>query len=329
MFWIRNWITCISTGLALAIAMHNGAAQCQSPVPVTQTQPAAPANAVGNGTLALPVIDEAQRIRPGDARMLSANLFAQDRDSFDQVNEAQQSAQPIVPPVPGTPQPVVPAVPPLSAADADLLRQAGIVLGTPITRRLIVERVMPSSAALVAGVRPGDVITRIDRTPLAISNPLRPAVVNGGATIGLDIERRGQIGRLVLNMTAPVVMRAAEAPLVRTAAVPVPISIPPVTTASPVAPITTPSGRVVESIPAAPAAPAPLDHATTARTRVLAPGSGSTTGPGVGGSGDAPQGPGTPGFGSAPSEGGGSAAMRTGRNAPVKPGQVYGTGRLY
>jgi membrane-associated protease RseP (regulator of RpoE activity) len=318
MFWNRNWIRCISTGLALAIAMHNRAAQCQSPVPGTQTQPEAPASAANNGTLALPVIDEAQRVRPGDARLLSANLFAQDRDSFDQVNEAQQAIQPIVPPVPGTPQPVAPPVPALSAADANLLRQAGIVLGTPITGRLIVERVMPNSAAFVAGVRPGDVITRIDRTPVAVSNPLRPAVVSGGATIGLDVERRGHVGRMVLNMTAPVVMRPAEAPPVRTAAAPV---VP-----SAIAPVTTPSGRVVESIPAA---PAPFDHATTARTRVLAPGSGSTTGSGVGGTGDAPQGPGTPGLGSAPSEGGGSAAMRTGRNAPVKPGQAYGTGRLY
>lgn len=329
MFWNRNWITCISTGLALAIAMHNGAAQGQSPLAATQTQPTTSANVVGNGTLALPVIDEAQRIRPGDTRLLSANLFAQDRDSFDQVNEAQQSAQPIVPPAPGTPRPVVPAVPALSAADADLLRQAGIVLGTPITSRLIVERVIPNSGAFVAGIRPGDVITRIDRTPVAVSSPLRPAVVSGGATIGLDVERRGQVGHVALNMTAPVVMRPAEVPHVRTAAVPVPSPIPPVTTVSPIAPVTTPSGRVIESIPVAPAAPAPLDHATTARTRVLAPGSGSTTGSGVGGTGDAPRGPGTPGLGSAPSEGGGSAALRTGRNAPVKPGKAYGTGRLY
>jgi hypothetical protein len=139
---------------------------------------------------------------------------------------------------------------------------------------------------------------------------------------------------VVLNMTEPVILRTAAAPVVQTAVVPrVPVPVlrpvPPITIPSPVAPVTSPSGRIIENIPVAPAAPAPLDHLTTARSKVLAPGSGSTTGAGVSGSGDAPQGRGTPGMGSAPSEGGGSAAMRTGRNAPVIPGQTYGTGRLY
>jgi hypothetical protein len=282
---------------------------------------------------------------------MTVNLFGQERDTFDQVREAQQAAASTVPATPGTPRPEVAVAPAPGVADINLLRQTGIVLANPITGRLIVERVLPNSAAFAAGVRPADIISRIDRTPLAVSNPLRPAVVSAGGTIGLDIERHGQTGRLVLNMTEPVVtgpvatvaqrtaapiIQATPAPIVPTAPAPVIRSVPPAAPAvvapvlrSAVAPITTPSGRVIESIPVPANAPAPLDHATTAGTKVLAPGSGSTTGPGVSGIGDKPQGPGTPGLGSAPSEGGGSAAMRTGRNAPVKPGQGYGTGRLY
>jgi hypothetical protein len=332
--------------------------------PTKQPQPSSPANAVDNNTLALPVIAEPQRVRVGDARLMTVNLFGQERDTFDQVREAQQAAASTVPPAPGTPRPEVAAAPAPAVADINLLRQTGIVLANPITGRLIVERVLPNSAAFAAGVRPGDIISRIDRTPLAVSNPLRPAVVSAGGTIGLDIERHGQTGRLVLNMTEPVVtgpvatvaqrtavpviqtmpapvLQTAPAPVVQTTAAPivqtvpapvvqtrVPPAVAPVLRSA-VAPITTPSGRVIESIPVPANAPAPLDHATIAGTKVLAPGSGSTTGPGVSGIGDKPQGPGTPGLGSAPSEGGGSAAMRTGRNAPVKPGQGYGTGRLY
>ncbi len=336
------------TGL---LTLQGGLALAQSPT-TPQPQPSSPANAVDTNTLALPVIAEPQQVRVGDARLMTTNLFGQERDTFDQVREAQQAAAPNVPPIPGTPRPEVAAAPAPTVADANLLRQTGIVLGTPNTGRLIVERVLPNSAAFAAGVRSGDIIIRIDRSPLAVSNPLRPTVVSNGATIGLDIERHGKIGRLVLTMTEPVttgpaaiavqsspapIVQTSPPPVVQTARVPaiqttvtpvVPGVAAPVLRSS-VAPVTTPSGRVVENIPVPANAPAPLDHATTAGTKVLAPGSGSTTGPGVSGVGDSPQGAGTPGFGTAPNEGGGSAAMRTGRNAPVKPGQGYGTGRLY
>jgi hypothetical protein len=320
MFWNRSLLKG-AAAVGLAILGNCAVARSQSPAPTPQPQPSPPANVVQPGTLPLSVIAEPQQVRVGDARLMTVNLFGQERDSFDQVREAERAATPTLPPVSGTPQPGPAATPAPSVSDAELLRQAGIILGSPNTGRLIVERVMPNSAAFAAGARPGDIIARIDRTSLAISNPLRPAVVNTGATIGLDVERHGQIGRLVLNMTEPVTVRAAEAPVVQAAAAP--------TVPSAIAPVTTPSGRVVENIPVAPAAAAPLDHPTIARSKVLAPGSGSTTGPGVSGTGDTPQGPGTPGLGSAPAEGGGSAAMRTGRNAPVKPGQAYGTGRLY
>ncbi len=370
MSWNLNTLTNIvmtSTGL-MAISCGFALAQSpatQSPTTTTQPQASSPANAVDNNTLALPVIAEPQRVRVGDARLMTVNLFGQERDTFDQVREAQQAASPNVAPTAGTPQPEVAVGPAPTVNDTNLLRQAGVVLGSPNTGRLIVERVLPNSAAFSAGVRPGDIITRIDRTPLAISNPLRPAVVSGGATIGIDVERHGQVGRLTLTMNEPVttspaatvaqtapapIVQATPSPVIQTARVPAAQTVPapivqtarvpaivtppalgvvaPVLRSS-VAPVTTPSGRVVESIPAPANAPAPLDHATTARTKVLAPGSGSTTGPGVSGSGDQPQGAGSPGFGTAPNEGGGSAAMRTGRNAPVKPGQGYGTGRLY
>ncbi|MBW8883580.1 MAG: hypothetical protein JF612_02135 [Planctomycetia bacterium] len=268
MFWNRSLLKG-AAAVGLAILGNCAVARSQSPAPTPQPQPSPPANVVQPGTLPLSVIAEPQQVRVGDARLMTVNLFGQERDSFDQVREAERAATPTLPPVSGTPQPGPAATP----------------------------------------------------APSVISNPLRPAVVNTGATIGLDVERHGQIGRLVLNMTEPVTVRAAEAPVVQAAAAP--------TVPSAIAPVTTPSGRVVENIPVAPAAAAPLDHPTIARSKVLAPGSGSTTGPGVSGTGDTPQGPGTPGLGSAPAEGGGSAAMRTGRNAPVKPGQAYGTGRLY
>src|SRR6516165_9400511 len=126
--WNRSSLNFVAAGLGLAITAHCSIARPQSPAPVAQLQPAVSPILGEFPNLALPLIDDAQRIPPGDIRPVSMNLFGQERDSFDQVNEAQQSAQPIVPPVPGTSRPVVPPVPAPSAADADLLRQAGIVL---------------------------------------------------------------------------------------------------------------------------------------------------------------------------------------------------------
>jgi len=169
----------------MAVVVPCGVALAQSPTSTALPQRTTPANAIDNNTLALPVIAEPQRTRVGDVRLMTVNLFGQERDSFDQVREAEQAAAPTVPPVPGTPRPEAAVGPAPTVSDADLLRQSGIVLGSPNTGRLIVERVMPNSAAFAAGVRPGDIIARIDRSSLAFSNPLRPAVVTGGATIGL------------------------------------------------------------------------------------------------------------------------------------------------
>jgi hypothetical protein len=315
--------------------MHSGLGWCQSTVPPAPPQQPATAGAASTGTIALPVIAEPQRVLPGDGRPVSINLFGQERDTFDQVAEARAAATP-APPLPSLP--VRTAVAPLAVADAELLRQAGIVTASRIgvPGRLTVERVMPNSAAFAAGVRAGDVISHIDRTMLAVSTVPGQTVAGGTSRIGIDIDRSGQSSRLVLNVGEPLVRRTlppiVNAPIVNQPVVNPPIANQPIVNPpilrSVAAPAVTPSGRVIENGPIVPAN-GPLDHPTIARSKVLAPGSGSTTGSGVGGTGDTPQGPGTPGLGSAPAEGGGSAAMRTGRNAPVKPGQTYGTGRLY
>src|SRR4051794_5661433 len=145
MFRNRSWISHVATGVGVTSIvgvtsmMYCGVALCQSPGTTAQPQPTTPANAVDNNTLALPVIAEPQRIRVGDARLGTVNLFGQERDSYDQVREAEQAAAPNLPPVPGARQPEIAtgAVP--NPGDAELLRQAGIVLGSPNTSRLVVD----------------------------------------------------------------------------------------------------------------------------------------------------------------------------------------------
>src|SRR5438552_5138918 len=115
MFRITSWTKCRSTasGIALALAAAGGSAWCQSPVPIAPPQPPIaqaqqPAVVTTReviSTLALAPIAEPQQIAPGDGRPLSANLFAQERDSFDQVKETQQAAPRNIIQLRGTVQP--------------------------------------------------------------------------------------------------------------------------------------------------------------------------------------------------------------------------------
>ena len=85
-----------------------------------------------------------------------------------------QSRAPISAPVQlrgtGMPVPQVPYEKTVSGSDAML--RAGIVTDSRNPNRMVIERVMPNSAAFQAGLRPGDVITAI--------------------TLGLQVERNGQ-----------------------------------------------------------------------------------------------------------------------------------------
>jgi len=310
MFRITSWIRTRSTasGVVLALAA-GGPGWCQSPPaipqpPLAQPQlvqpqpaiaPLPPPAVVETSTLPLGPIAEPQRVAPGDGRPVSVNLFEQERGSFDQVKERQQVAPANATQLRGTAQPAAQAGLPQAVADADLLRQAGIIIGNRNPGRMVIERVMPNSAAFAAGLHSGDVIARVYRGPVAPVATAGQTAPVAAAIIPIDVERNGRTSRVTLNVGPPALRTATRPDVIVSDSVIVPVPIP---------------GPIV---------------ATPRAT--IAPDSGSTTGPGVSGNGGEPQGPGTPGLGSAPSEGGGSAAMRTGRFAPVKPG--LGPGRPY
>lgn len=302
MFRFVKWINDrrISGSLGLTLAACSGAASAQTPLSPQPPQQDVSAARQAIGTLALPPIAEPQRVTPGDARPVATSLFEQERDSFDQVAERRIPSPNALPSLRGgvTTTPVNPQ----TINEADLLRRAGVVINTDPAGRFVVERVLPNSAGLTAGLRTGDVIARIYPAPAPVAVVGQPAPV-GPATVPLDIVRKGELTRITLVATEPILRSTVVT--------------------GPVAP-----DRVIVN--------SQLGATRDAQERtlrdtgpVVAPGSGSPNGTGVAGAGGRPQGPGTPGLGTAPAEGGGSAAMRTGSNAPVKPGQGLGTGRLY
>jgi len=294
MFRITNWKKgrSAASGIGLAFVAAGSSALCQSPVAIAPPQPpiaqaqqqAVVTSGEVSSTLALAPIAEPQQIAPGDGRPVSVNLFEQERGSFDQIKERQQSPPRNLPQLRGTVPPAAQA--PQSVADADLLRQAGIVIVNRNPDRMVVERVMPNSAAFAAGLHTGDIIARIYRGPVTTAAAPGQRVIVHAAIVPVDVERNGRISRINLNVGEPG-LRTAMRPDLNAIG---------------------PAPRITSQV-------------------LPTPDSGSTTGPGVSGNGGEPQGPGTPGLGSAPSEGGGSAAMRTGRFAPVKP--AVGTGRPY
>src|SRR5207245_8167682 len=67
---------------------------------------------------------------------------------------------------------------------------------------MIVERVIPNTPAFLAGLRPGDVITRVNGSPVTSLTAVAQALLSGmGNTLGLQVDRNGQSRQLNLTLT--------------------------------------------------------------------------------------------------------------------------------
>src|SRR5436853_7216244 len=88
-----------------------------------------------------------------------------------------------------------------AAGNTDLLARAGVVIDARNPNRMIVERVVPNTPAFLAGLRPGDVITRVNGSPVTSLTAVAQALLSGtGNTLGLQVDRNGQSRQLNLNL---------------------------------------------------------------------------------------------------------------------------------
>jgi membrane-associated protease RseP (regulator of RpoE activity) len=84
---------------------------------------------------------------------------------------------------------------------SDELLRAGIAIDARDPNRMIVERVLPGTAAMRAGLRPGDVITRVNGSPVTSLTAVAQALLSGnGNSLALQVDRNGQSRQLNLSM---------------------------------------------------------------------------------------------------------------------------------
>jgi membrane-associated protease RseP (regulator of RpoE activity) len=95
---------------------------------------------------------------------------------------------------------VLPALVSQGIATFDPLYQAGLLLDERNPDRLVVTRVFPRTPAFYAGLRPGDVITKLNGAPITSLLSLNQALQGGaGSVLGLQIDRNGQVRQLNLG----------------------------------------------------------------------------------------------------------------------------------
>src|SRR5262245_5281765 len=79
-----------------------------------------------------------------------------------------------------------------SANSSDPLLQAGIVLDGRNPNRMNIVRIIPNSPAFLAGLRPGDVITRVNGNPVVSISALAQSLLAGtGDSLSLRVDRNG------------------------------------------------------------------------------------------------------------------------------------------
>ena len=85
-------------------------------------------------------------------------------------------------------------------ATFDPLYQAGLLLDERNPDRLVVARVFPRTPAFYAGLRPGDVIIKLNGAPITSLLSLNQALQGGaGSVLGLQVDRNGQVRQLNLG----------------------------------------------------------------------------------------------------------------------------------
>lgn len=93
---------------------------------------------------------------------------------------------------------------------AAALIYAVAVVGLPYTKVAQVGEVVPGSAAALSGVRPGDLVLRVDGAPVATFQDLVSAVrAHPGENVALDVSRAGQEQRLWVKLGTPPLLGVA------------------------------------------------------------------------------------------------------------------------
>jgi hypothetical protein len=91
---------------------------------------------------------------------------------------------------------------PQTVGGSDELLRAGIVIDGRNPNRMIIQQVTPNSAAAMAGLRAGDVITRVNGNPVTSISALAQSLLAGTANkLGLQVDRNGQSRQLNLNLS--------------------------------------------------------------------------------------------------------------------------------
>jgi S1-C subfamily serine protease len=94
--------------------------------------------------------------------------------------------------------------------NADPLFQAGLLMDLRSPHQLIVQRVLPGSAAFEAGLERGDIITQVGNSPVANLDVLTETVEQAsGNNIILEVERSGSSRLFTLQDIDIAVMRTA------------------------------------------------------------------------------------------------------------------------
>jgi len=91
----------------------------------------------------------------------------------------------------------------------DALLRAGILIDGRNPNRMIIQQVLPNSPAALAGLRSGDVITRVNGNPVTSISALAQALATGrGNGLGLQVDRNGQSRQLNLGFNDSAVRTA-------------------------------------------------------------------------------------------------------------------------